>query len=38
MRVPMRGTGTDHSVVAMKDGNASLAKGVDYPARFRDQP
>ena len=32
MRVPMRGTGADHPVVAMKDGNASGAKGVDYPA------
>jgi hypothetical protein len=38
MRVPMRGTGTDHSVVAMKDGNVSGAKGVDYPAGFRGQP
>ena len=27
MRVPMRDTGADHSVVAMKDGNASGAKG-----------
>ena len=38
MRVPMRGTGADHPVVAMKDGNASGAKGVDYPAGFRGQP
>jgi hypothetical protein len=38
MRVPMRGTGADHSVVAMKDGNASGAKGVDYSAGFRGQP
>jgi hypothetical protein len=38
MRVPRRNTGTDHSVVAMKDGNASGAKGVDYSARFRGQP
>ena len=34
MRVPMRSTGTDHPVVAMKDGNASGAKGVDYSAGF----
>ena len=38
MRVPMRGTGADHFVVAMKDGNASRAKGVDYSAGFRGQP
>jgi hypothetical protein len=38
MRVPMRGTGADHFAVAMKDGNASGAKGVDYPARFKGQP
>lgn len=38
MRVPMRSTGTDHPVVAMKDSNASGAKGVDYSARFRGQP
>jgi hypothetical protein len=38
MRVPMRNTGADHLVVAVKDGNASGAKGVDYPAGFRGQP
>lgn len=38
MRVPKRITGADHSVVVMKDGNASRAKGVDYPAGFIDQP
>ena len=38
MSVPMRNTGTDRLVVAMKDGNAFFAKGADYPARFRDQP
>ena len=38
MRVPMWDTGADHPVVAMKDGNASGAKGVDYSAKFRGQP
>ena len=38
MRVPRRNTGADHPVVAMKDGNASGAKGVDYSAGFRGQP
>ena len=38
MRVPMRDTGADHPVVAMKDGNASGAKGVDYPTGFKGQP
>jgi hypothetical protein len=38
MRVPMRSTGTDRLVVAMKDGNASFAKEAGYPARFRGQP
>lgn len=38
MRVPIRGAGTDHSVVAVRAGNAAGAKGVDYPAGFRDQP
>ena len=28
----------DHPVVAMKDGNASGAKGVDYPTGFKGQP
>ena len=32
MRVPMRSTGADQLVVAMKDGNASGAKGLDHPA------
>jgi len=30
MRVPMRSTGADQLVVAMKDGNASGAKGLDH--------
>ena len=38
MRVPMRDTGADHPVVAMKDGNASGAKGVGYSAGFTGQP
>ena len=38
MRVPMRSTGADHPVVAMKNGNAFGAKGVDYSAGFRGQP
>jgi hypothetical protein len=38
VRVPMRSTGTDHPVVAMKDGNASGAKGVGYSAGLRGQP
>ncbi len=38
MRVPMQGTGADYLVVAMKVGNATGAKGIDYPAIFRDQP
>jgi len=38
VRVPMRSTGTDQLVVAMKDGNASGAKGLDYSAGFRGQP
>ena len=38
MRVPMRNTGADHSVVVMKAGNAAGAKGVDYSAGFRGQP
>jgi len=38
MRVPMRGTGADHFVLAMKDGNASGAKGVGCPALFSGQP
>jgi RNA-directed DNA polymerase len=38
MRVPKRNTGADHSVVAMKGGNAPGAKGVGYPAGFGGQP
>jgi hypothetical protein len=38
MRVPMWSTGTDYPVVVSKDGNASGAKGVDYPAGFEEQP
>jgi hypothetical protein len=38
MRVPMRNTGADHLVVAMKGGNASGAKGVSYSTGFRGQP
>jgi hypothetical protein len=38
VRVPMRSTGTDQLVVAMKDGNASGAKELDYSAGFRSQP
>ena len=38
MSVPMRSTGADCPVLAMKDGNASRAKGAGHPARFRGQP
>ena len=38
MRVLMRGTGADHSVVVMKGGNASGAKGVGCLALFSGQP
>ena len=38
VRVPMRSTGTDHSAVAMKDGNASGVKGVDHLALLFGQP
>jgi len=38
MRVPMRITGADHPVVAMKDGNASGAKGVDHLVLLFGQP
>jgi len=37
-RVPMRSTGTDHLVVAMKPGNAGGAKGVDHPGVAGGQP
>lgn len=33
-RVPMRSTGTDRPVVAMKAGNAAGAKGPDQAAAF----
>jgi hypothetical protein len=38
MRVPMRSTGTDRPVAAMKNDNAFFAKGAGYPARFGGQP
>jgi hypothetical protein len=38
MRVPMRDTGADHSVIVRKDGNASGAKGVGCPALLSGQP
>jgi len=38
MRVLMRGTGADHSVVARKDSNVSGAKGVGCLALFSGQP
>ena len=38
MRVPMRSTGADHSAVAMKDGNASGAKGLDHLSLLFGQP
>ena len=37
-RVPMRGTGTDGSAVAMKPGNAGGAKGPNSPAEDIGQP
>jgi hypothetical protein len=37
-RVPIRGAGTDGSVVAMKPGNAGGAKGPDSPAEDAGQP
>ena len=37
-RVPMRGTGTDRSVVAMKPGNAGGAKGTDHLGLLSGQP
>ena len=36
-RVPMRNTGTDRPVVALKAGNAAGAKGADQAAGFRVQ-
>ena len=38
MRVPMRGTGADHPVVAMKSRNGDGAKGVDHLALPFGQP
>jgi len=38
MRVPMRSTGTDYPVVATRNGNVFLAKGMGYPADLRGQP
>ena len=37
-RVPMRGTGTDRPVVAMKPGNAGGAKGAGHPGFLAGQP
>lgn len=37
-RVPMRGTGADRLVVAMRPGNAGGAKGTGYPGWFDGQP
>ena len=36
-RVPMRGTGTDRLVVAVKPGNAGGAKGTGCPGSFGGQ-
>ena len=36
--VPMRGTGADRPVVAMKPGNAGGVKGPGCPGSFGDQP
>ena len=37
-RVPMRGTGADRPVVAVKPGNAGGAKGPDHPGLVGGQP
>ena len=37
-RVPMRGTGTDRPVLAMKPGNAGGAKGPGHPGSVGGQP
>lgn len=37
-RVPMRGTGADHLVVAVMPGNAGGAKGMGRPGLFSGQP
>ena len=37
-RVPMRGTGTDRLVVAMRPGNAGGAKGTGHLGLFDGQP
>jgi hypothetical protein len=36
-RVPMRGTGTDRLVVAMRPSNAGGAKGTSHPGLFGGQ-
>ena len=38
MSVPMRSTGADCPVLAMKDGNASRAKGAGHLAELFGQP
>ena len=38
MRVPKRDAGTDHSVVAMKGGNALGAKGMSQLKEGSGQP
>ena len=38
MRVPMRSTGADHPVVAMKGSNASGAKGMSQSIVSMSQP
>jgi len=37
-RVPMRGTGAEHFVVAVKPRNGGGAKGMRHPARLVGQP
>jgi hypothetical protein len=37
-RVPVRGTGADRLVVAVRPGNAGGAKGTGCPGSFGDQP
>ncbi|MBU0477385.1 hypothetical protein KKC91_02320 [bacterium] len=38
IRVLMRGTGADYSVVVMKAGNTAGAKGISYLVEFNKQP
>ena len=38
MRVPMRGTGADQLVLAMKSRNGDGAKGLGRPALLSGQP